>query len=266
MSSRWRRNKRRKSKRNGASRGDEGSIVCICIPSDEQVHAGFCLSLAQMVMHTFMAEPSGLKGLTIQHVGASILPHSRYTLAKKALENHATHLLYLDSDMIFPADTLSRLLAHDKDMVAINAMSRRPPFHTTAWIAPGHQAVTTLESTGLERAWRTGFAVVMLKAEVLAGMQPPYFGLEFVPERDEFRGEDYVFFDAAKAAGFELYIDHDLSKQVQHMGGFAYNPLLKQVAAQMSQQHAEVLQANRSPGPPNELINKAGETRDSVVQ
>lgn len=247
MSSRWRRQKRRNRKANGASPAVGESIVCICIPSDETVHAGFCLSLAQMVMHTFMEEPSNLKGLTIQHVGASILPHSRYTLAKKALENHATHLLYLDSDMIFPANTLTRLLAHDKDMVSINAMSRRPPYHTTAWIAPEHQIVTTVESTGLERAWRTGFAVVMLKAAVLAGMKPPYFNLEFIPERDEFRGEDYVFFDAAKAAGFELYIDHDLSKEVQHMGGFAYNPLLKQVAARM--QHAEALADNRALAP-----------------
>jgi len=179
------------------------------------------------VMHTFMEEPEGLKGITIQHVGASILPYGRYTLAKKALENNATHLLYIDSDMTFPKDTLVRLLRHDKDIVSINAMSRRPPHNLTAWLGPGQPVVTTPDSTGIEKAWRTGFAVVMVKAQVFETLNAPYFNYEFVPERDEFRGEDYFFFDAAQEAGFELYIDQDLSKQVNHMGGFAWNPLLK---------------------------------------
>jgi hypothetical protein len=208
-------------------------IVAICIPSDDHVHAGFCLSLSQMVLHTLAGSENPIRGITIQHVGASILPHSRYTLVKQSQRHSATHLLFLDSDMTFPGDTLVRLLQHDKDMVGINAMSRRPPHNTTAWIGPDVAAVTTPDSTGLEKAWRTGFAVVMVKAEVFAAMDAPYFDYQYIPEKDQFRGEDYVFFDRARAAGFELYIDHDLSKQVNHMGGFAFNPLLGHAAANM---------------------------------
>ncbi len=231
MSSRWKRKKKRAAQSHLRVVKDE-PVVAICIPSDDHVHAAFCLSLAQMVLHTLAGSDTTLRGLTIQHVGASILPHSRYTLVKQSQRHNATHLLYLDSDMTFPADTLLRLLRHDKDMVSINAMSRRPPHNTTAWLGPDVPAITTPDSTGLEKAWRTGFAVVMIKARVFEGMNAPYFGLEFVPEKDEFRGEDYVFFDAARAAGFELYIDHDLSKQVNHMGCFSYNPLLKHAMAE----------------------------------
>ena len=238
MSSRWKRKKRRAAKTHEpklklVDTEPDAPIVAICIPSDDHVHAGFCLSLAQMVLHTLAGSDVSLKGITIQHVGASILPHSRYTLVKESQRHNATHLLFLDSDMTFPADTLVRLLRHDRDMVGINAMSRRPPHDTTAWVGPDLRTVTTPDSTGLEKAWRTGFAVVMLKAAVFDGMAAPYFGLEYVPEKDQFRGEDYVFFDAARAAGFDLYIDHDLSKQVNHMGGFCYNPLLQHAMSEM---------------------------------
>lgn len=205
----------------------EEPVVAVCIPSDDQVHAAFCLSLVHMLMHTMTSGETAMKGITVQHVGASILPHSRYTLVKQSMRHQATHLLFLDSDMTFPADTLTRLLRHDKDMVSINAMSRRPPYNLTAWRGPEQRIETTPESTGLEKAWRTGFAVVLIKASVFASLDPPYFELEYIPEKDQFRGEDYVFFDRARAAGFELYVDHDLSKQVNHMGSFAFNPLLK---------------------------------------
>jgi len=234
MSSRWNRQKKRakrRAKQQGAQSDvqvvNDEPVVAICVPSDDHVHAAFCLSLTQMVLHTLAVADAGLRGLTIQHVGASILPHSRYTLVKQAQRHNSTHMLFIDSDMTFPADTLVRLLRHDKDIVSINALSRRPPHNVTAWIAPGRPVETMPDSTGLEKAWRTGFALVMVKAHVFDALSVPYFNYEFLPEKDEFRGEDYHFFDAAQAAGFELYVDQDLSKQVNHIGSFAYNPMLK---------------------------------------
>lgn len=207
---------------------DNAARVAICVPSDDHVHAAFFMSAIQMAMQTMVREDSGIGAVTIQHVGASILPHSRYTLVKKAMEHDVTHLLFLDSDMTFPADTMIRLLRHDVDMVGVNAMSRRPPYQSTAWLAPGKRAETFRDSTGLEKAWRTGFAVVMLKAKVFEALEPPYFEYGFLPDTDQFRGEDYIFFERAIAAGFELYIDHDLSKQVNHIGSFAFNPIMRE--------------------------------------
>ena len=203
-------------------------IIAVCIPSDDHVHAAFSMSLVHLLMHTMMSEDVSIGGITVQNIGASILPHSRYMLVKHSQRHKATHLLYLDSDMTFPADTLIRLLRHDKDIVSINAMSRRPPYNLTAWVGPGQPVVTTRESTGLEKVWRTGFAVVLIKAKVFEALDAPYFDYDFLPEKDEFRGEDYHFFDSARAAGFEIYVDQDLSKQVNHLGVFAFNPLLKQ--------------------------------------
>lgn len=227
--------RKRGKKGNGSadprSSAPDGPVVSICIPSDDHMHAAFTMSLVHLLLHTLCSGEIVLGGLTVQHVGSSIIPHSRYNLAKKSLAQGATHLLYIDSDMMFPAETLTRMLRHDKDIVGINAMSRRPPYNTTAWAAPGKPIVTAQESTGLERAWRTGFALVLLKASVFERLAPPYFGISYVPETDEFRGEDYYFFDGARDAGLELWIDQDLSKEVQHFGSWAFNPLLKQLEA-----------------------------------
>lgn len=224
--SRFKRRKRQQKKPRPLALVPDEAIVSICTPSDDHVHAMFCVSLLHMTMHTLVSDNTNVLGMTVQHVGGSILPQSRYTLVKKSLEQKATHLLFIDSDMSFPADTLIRLLRHDVDMVGVNAMSRRPPYQTTAWLAPERRAVTTKDSSGIEKAWRTGFAVVLIRARVFETLAPPYFDNEYIPERDQFRGEDYVFFDRAHAAGFELYIDHDLSREVNHIGSFAFNPVL----------------------------------------
>ena len=239
--------KQNPTKGNGKSDGQarspiadvEGApIISICIPSDDHVHAAFYMSTMHMLMHTMVQQDLILKGLTLQHVGSSLIPHSRYSLVKNSQRHEATHLLFIDSDMAFPVDTLVRLLRHDKDMVGINAMSRRPPYNLTAWKAPGVRMETTVESTGLERAWRSGLAVVLIKAHVFDKIELPYFAVPFLRDMDEYGGEDYYFFDKAHEAGFELWIDHDLSKEVDHMGMFPYNPMMKE---KMGQSHDGVV-------------------------
>jgi hypothetical protein len=56
-------------------------------------------------------------------------------------------------------------------------------------------------------------------------MELPWFDLTYLPEKGIFRGEDYAFCEKAKAAGYSLHIDHDISKEVMHVGSFEFNPL-----------------------------------------
>ena len=197
--------------------------VSICIPSGDLVHARFCLSLSQMMMYTAASGESGINSLGVEHVNSSIIPSARYLLVKQALKGGATHLLFLDSDMAFPRDTLLRLMCHDKDVVAVNYLGRRPPYDVVAWIDPTHRVMTTKESTGIVQAWRTGFGIVLIKASVFSNLLPPYFGLPFVPERDDFLGEDNYFFDALQKARIDLFVDQDLSLDVDHIGSCPLN-------------------------------------------
>lgn len=200
--------------------------VAILVPAQEMVHTAFAMSLAHMIEKTFLYAPDNLQGMSVNSYSSSMLPFSRQTLAKNALDQDVTHMLWIDSDMEFPDDMLLNFLRRDEKILGINAMNRRKPFRATALAAPKKQVVTTPDSSGIEKVYRMGFGVVWVACEVFNRMTLPYFDFKWLPEESLWMGEDYLFFEKAKELGYELYIDHDLSKRVNHIGAFDYNPMM----------------------------------------
>ena len=84
--------------------------VLVGIPSGSEWKAQFGMSLVNMVAYssTPMRGGSRVEELRVWNARGSILPKSRTTLAKQALEFGATHLLFVESDMVFPHQTLHR--------------------------------------------------------------------------------------------------------------------------------------------------------------
>ena len=67
-----------------------------------------------------------------------------------------------------------------------------------------------------------GFGCVLMKAEVPLALKGPCFENYFDVLNDRWVGEDVDFCNKVKDAGFNIYVDHDLSKEVAHVGKFAY--------------------------------------------
>ena len=154
--SRWKKRKQKLRKNGGGSpfpvKIDERRVA-ILTPACDMCHTGYAMSLAHMLSHTYRAMLAGEIepfAVTVNSYGTSILPFSRQILAKTALEQEASHTLWIDSDMEFPGDMLIRFMRHDEPIVGINAMSRRKPYRNTAQTTPGNALSTTLDSTGLE--------------------------------------------------------------------------------------------------------------------
>ena len=209
--------------------------VCILTPCDDMVKTEFSTSLVEMVLHTLMSGPENLEGIAVQAFGSTILPFSREQLAEFAIRSGSTHMLWIDSDMKFPKDMLLRFLARDEKIIGINAMSRRVPYRNCAQSSPVTPLRTTAESTGLEKVHRMGFGVLWVETSIVAAMPVPRFDFEYIAEMGEWRGEDFVFFERARALGHDFWVDHDLSKEVFHMGSFGFNPLMmEQLGAQES--------------------------------
>jgi len=184
------------------------------------------MSIIKMLERTYTQPPPSLRGLYVNTLSSSILPQGRQALADLALKNNASHLLWIDSDMSFPADMLLRFLQRDEKIIGINAVTRRPPHLSCAQYADGSFVKTTRDSVGLEKVARTGFGVLWAAAEVFAGMTKPYFSFSWDEGLQDFRGEDMYFFDKANELGFEAYIDHNLSKEIMHFGSLGFNPLM----------------------------------------
>lgn len=195
--------------------------VIVAVPATDMCHTRFATSLCGLIAYS-MKEAPGL-GVSCVTYGTSILPWSRQLLVYRARKLGASHMLWLDSDMVFPSDTLIRFVRHQKDIVAANCMVRRAPFRCTAQVG-GKELITSPESSGLEKADRLGLACALVSMEVFERVPEPWFELQWLPEEHLFRGEDYGFCLKVLEAGFEMYIDHDLSKQVEHLALFGLNP------------------------------------------
>ncbi len=50
-------------------------------------------------------------------VGDSLIPRARNSITAKFLKSDCTHLLFIDSDIMFSADHIRRILSHDEDIV-----------------------------------------------------------------------------------------------------------------------------------------------------
>jgi hypothetical protein len=105
-------------------------------------------------------------------------------------------------------------------------MTRRPAFRCTAQSAIRVPLTTGEESTGLEKVYRMGFGLMWIQTEIFKSIKSPRFDFTYLPDQGTWRGEDYTFFEHARDLGHDFYVDHDLSKEVYHMGAFGYNPLM----------------------------------------
>ncbi len=201
----------------------------VLVPCDETVKTPFAASLVTMLDRTYRNPPASLGGLYINMLGTTILPQGRQTLAEHALrlyDSTITHLLWIDSDMKFPHDTLMRMLRRDEKLVGANYPTRRPPHKPTAHYDDGSPVHTTPDSSGLERVDRMGFGLLWMAREVIAEMEPPFFDYQYRGPGLDWGGEDSYFFAKAQALGFEAYVDHDLSKEVQHVGNHGFGSSL----------------------------------------
>ena len=194
--------------------------VVIATPCQDQVSAGFALDLAQLVGATALSDPT--LELMVLHLRGTYLPQQRGTLAQKALDANASHVLWIDSDMRFPKDALHRLLARKVPIVAANYSTRRAPFLPTAEHRDKGHLFSDDAAAGLTDVSHAGMGLMLVSTDVFRAIEKPWFTLGYCRSDDGWVGEDVYFCRQAKAAGFPTLIDNDLSHVVKHVGEMEY--------------------------------------------
>jgi hypothetical protein len=183
--------------------------IAIAVPSGDMVHADFAMSLARMCALT-----QGLR-LNIISNKSSIVAIARNNGVWLAQEFKADYLLFLDSDMMFPESTLWRLLMHRQDIVGATYSKRVPPYPTLGTVLPGEVAQTP---SGLIEMARIPTGCLLIRMAVFEKLSRPYFRFDENEETGDIIGEDYVFCDRARAAGFRIWCDPTLSHEIGHIG------------------------------------------------
>ena len=172
-------------------------------------------------MLRWTSERAPAVGVSFNGYSSSCLPGNRMLLVRAALENGATHVLFLDSDMTLPKDALLRLLAHDKPVVGALCSTRGPMGNrVTGAESFDSTAPMTLRAgeTGLRRVEVLGFGVTMIRTTVFDRVPVESFEMRWSPELQAVEGEDFSFFRALKRAGIAAYADMGLSWEVGHIG------------------------------------------------
>jgi hypothetical protein len=141
---------------------------------------------------------------------------------EEALSKHCTHLLFLEDDMLFPADAFHQLHAWGVDWVGANYPVRKgPPFEWIATDLLGKRVFTGPNSRGLEPVLYTGFGVTLFTAEFFQKLEKPWFETPLLEEH-VYATTDAMLGKKAQTLNIPVYVDHTLSQKVGHMGNWTY--------------------------------------------
>jgi hypothetical protein len=203
--------------------------VAVCVPAGDVVDTYFAYDYAKLLVRTAHTRPR-LKLYPMISTG-SLIQMQREQLVDTVLGmTDATHVLWLDSDMRFPGDTLLRLLNHKVPAVCAAYTERKPPFKPVAYLDPANwdtRVWPTEDATGLrEIAW-AGLGCCLIERHVLEDMSQPRFAVTWVETTagKGHCGEDMFFFlKMADEVGVKLLLDQDLTKEIAHIGRFEFTP------------------------------------------
>ncbi len=205
--------------------------VGVCVPCRDEVHTGFAFDFARMAAHDASVRCKDSKnGLSLYTMPGTLIFDQRQKLAEVALKEGCDALLFIDSDMRFPHDIISIMLSREVPIVGVNATTRRKPVTPTAKtleilrdgdvITHKWGNIDSRGKQGIEQVAAVGFGAVLIRKEVFEGIKRPWFDAGWGP--NGVCGEDVYFCIKAGDAGFETYVDHDLSMHIRHIGTYEY--------------------------------------------
>ena len=186
-----------------------------------------------------VSDTDAMRALTAQSIGGAIIGagglvidmilrrscdivSNRTWLVNEAIKNGGTHILFVDSDMIFPDDTIPRLLAHKKEIVGCQYNKREFPLVKVS------KPLTKESETELYEATHNGLGLTLIDLSIFKeqwtdprnGKKVPWFLFGRDSQGALVMGEDVFFSMAARDMGFETWIDPTI--RCLHVGEYLF--------------------------------------------
>lgn len=199
--------------------------LAVCVPCREMIHAVFSHNLHSLLNYNWQ---KGIETKVFYNM-STLLQNQREHLVSAARSWAATHILWLDSDMSFPFYTAYKLLDHNVPIVAGNYVTRAVPYKTVAYTELGgewdsflkHNKDVPLNKELLE-VQGIGMGCMLTEMSVFDKLSKPYFEIKYQPDSEDYLGEDINFCTLARNAGYSIKVDDILSRQLNHIGTFAF--------------------------------------------
>lgn len=188
--------------------------VLIAIPSFDFVSADFAMSLAAVLSRrAYDRKFRRDVDVALANCKGSLIHHARNVLMQEALDANATHIFYLDSDMVVPPDTLDRLISHHVPIVGADYVRRVEPHNLNGTPVPGAGM-----KNGLVPMLTLPFGCILISLKVLETLPRPWFKYDEGTDDASTQSEDTYFCNIARRAGHTIWNDVSLTKEVGHVG------------------------------------------------
>lgn len=179
-----------------------GDRLLIAIPTTDYIPADFVKSLAKL------QQELGRRGVAydVEVQSGTLVYIARNRLANKAINDHYTHVLWIDSDMVFNEKIYEDLTDVGKEMVCGAFVSRRPPYGPCIYTSIEENAIEKVKDFGTRpfRVDGCGFALVLTSVDLLQAVTQK-FGTCFQPT--PYYGEDLAFCWRVKQLGREIWCE-----------------------------------------------------------
>lgn len=143
----------------------------------------------------------------------SVISENRNGIAEEAMKMGAEWVFYMDDDQVFAPDTLTRLLAHNLDIVSGLYVSREAPFIPHAYDAEDERGWCTFRplkkgDAGLCEVKSVGAGCMLVRRNVFEAMPRPWWRLGQITM--DGWGDDHNFCHRAREAGFKVWVDLEI--------------------------------------------------------
>lgn len=195
--------------------------LCIGMPNMGFMKIETSQCLIASLFRTVMDQGCGLH--MIMPYGCYI-DENRNQCAKEAMDIGASHLMFIDSDMVFPDDGILRLASLNKRIIGANYNRRTLPLTSTVKIADEKGSLLEVSGDRIPKypfkAYAVGTGFMLIQTDVFLLLGKPWFFYEYDLEKDDTIGEDIYFCKKARAKGIDVWCDPTI--EVKHIGDYAY--------------------------------------------
>jgi hypothetical protein len=152
--------------------------------------------------------------------GTSVLPKARQLACDHALKEGYTHILFLDDDMSFNGDLFATLFAKQKRVVGANYSNKNPENPLPQTHGLDGKPLYSHYKEGAEEVGWLGFGAILIDLSILSVIEKPWFEMRWLPETQQYLGEDYYFCLKVRSHGVAIHVDHDA--KCAHVGDYPY--------------------------------------------
>ena len=178
--------------------------ILIAVPTLNKVDVKFVASWANIVFG------HGIEGVECHphFVVDSMTYTARIELARMAIDDKADYVLWIDSDMVFPAEYLRRMLDLDKDFVTGLYFQRRGNHAPVIYSSVDDRDRIVYADYPKDKPFQVaacGFGLVLMRTSVIQRVSDANDGATFQPFNGI--GEDLSFCYRWQRAGGEIWCD-----------------------------------------------------------